>query len=68
MNGKSYREIKLVQHIKIFHFQMLCNINEIDLSSAIFEAVPYSAFMMSSLEIRKNIQSSVKCSWYFLRR
>lgn len=30
MNGKSYREIKLIQHIKILHFQTPCNISEID--------------------------------------
>lgn len=30
MNGKSYREIELAQHINIFHFQMPCSINEID--------------------------------------
>lgn len=30
MNGKSYIEIKLVQHIKIFHFQTPGIINEVD--------------------------------------
>lgn len=37
------------------------------LSSAIFRAVPYSAFMMKSLEIRKNIQSPLKCSTVLLK-